>query len=133
MQKNFRHDPQNAVEKVVDDLLAQEQFGERWGRHWLDIARYGESTGREVNLTFSDAWRYRDYVIDSFNDDKPYDRFVQEQIAGDLLPVNTDEQWSENLIATGFLAMGPKTLAEQNGRQFRLDLIDEQVLSLIHI
>ena len=127
MQKNFRHDPQTAVEKVVDDLLAQEQFGERWGRHWLDIARYGESTGREVNLTFSDAWRYRDYVIDSFNDDKPYDRFVQEQIAGDLLPVNTDEQWSENLIATGFLAMGPKTLAEQNGRQFRLDLIDEQV------
>ena len=67
--------------------------------HWLDIARYGESTGREVNITFPNAWRYRDYVIDSFNDDKPYDRFIQEQIAGDLLPVKTDEQWAENIVA----------------------------------
>ncbi len=127
MKNSFRRNPQAAIEKVVDDLLGSEQYGERWGRHWLDIARYGESTGREVNLTYSDAWRYRDYVIDSFNEDKPYDRFLQEQIAGDLLPVTTDEQWAENLVATGFLAMGPKTLAEQNGRQFRLDLIDEQV------
>ncbi len=127
MNKNFRRDPKAAIEKVVDELLEQEQFGERWGRHWLDIARYGESTGREVNVTYSNAWRYRDYVIDSFNADKPYDEFVQEQIAGDLLPIKSDEDWAENLIATGFLAMGSKALAEQNGRQFRLDLIDEQV------
>jgi cytochrome c553 len=127
MKKNFEREPRVAVSKVVDELLESDQYGERWGRHWLDIARYGESTGREVNITFPNAWRYRDYVIDSFNDDKPYDQFVQEQIAGDLLPVNNDEKWSENLVATGFLALGPKTLTEQNGRQFRLDLIDEQV------
>ena len=127
MNKDFRRDPKAAIEKVVDELLKQQQFGERWGRHWLDVARYGESSGREINVTYAHAWRYRDYVIDSFNADKPYDEFVQEQIAGDLLPISSDEDWAENLVATGFLAMGPKALAEQNGRQFRLDLIDEQV------
>jgi hypothetical protein len=127
MKDSFNRDPETAIAKLVDELLATDQFGERWGRHWLDVARYGESSGREVNLTFPDAWRYRDYVIDSFNSDKPFDRFIQEQIAGDLFPVKTDEQWAENLTATGFLAIGPKTLSEQNGRQFQLDLVDEQV------
>lgn len=127
MKKSYQRDPRNAVAMLVDELLDTPQFGERWGRHWLDVARYGESSGREVNMTFPHAWRYRDYVIDSFNNDKPYDRFIQEQIAGDLLPAKTDEQWAENLTATGFLALGPKTLSEQNGRQFRLDLVDEQV------
>ncbi len=108
-------------------MLEQDQFGERWARHWLDLVRYAESTGREVNMTQPYAWRYRDYVIKSFNQDKPYDRFVQEQIAGDLLPVKTDEQWAENLIATSFLAMGSKSLNEQNGAQFRMDLADEQL------
>ena len=83
----WKQDPDNAISHVVDQLLEKDQFGERWGRHWLDVARYAESTGREVNMTYPHAWRYRDYVIDSFNDDKPFDRFVQEQIAGDLLPV----------------------------------------------
>lgn len=127
MKKKFERNPRTAIATMVDELLDSPQFGERWGRHWLDVARYGESSGREINMTFPDAWRYRDYVIDSFNNDKPYDRFVREQIAGDLLPVKTDKQWSENLTATGFLALGPKTLSEQNGRQFRLDLVDEQV------
>ncbi len=126
-KSEYKKDPRAAIEKVVDDLLARKEFGERWGRHWLDLARYAESTGKEVNITFPNAWRYRDYVIDSFNKDKPYDRFVQEQIAGDLLPASSDAQWAESLTATGFLAMGPKTLTEQNGRQFHLDLIDEQV------
>jgi len=75
-----------AAERVVDRLLASPQFGERWGRHWLDVARYGESTGKERNVPYPVAWRYRNYVIDSFNADKPYDRFVTEQVAGDLLP-----------------------------------------------
>ena len=126
-EKQWKKDKDQAVEKVVDALLDRPEFGERWGRHWLDVARYAESSGKEQNLTYPHAWRYRDYVIDSFNDDKPYDRFVQEQVAGDLLPVKTDEQWAENLVATGFLAIGPKTLTEQNGRQFELDLIDEQI------
>ncbi len=116
-----------AIARVVDRLLEKEQFGERWGRHWLDVARYGESTGREVNMTYPHAWRYRDYVIDSFNADKPFDRFIQEQIAGDRLPAKTDEQWAENLIATSFLAIGSKNVNEQNRVQFAADLADEQI------
>src|SRR5262249_43082379 len=72
--------------KVVDRLLASPHFGERWGRHWLDVARYADSNGKDENLTFHQAYRYRDYVIDSFNRDKPFNRFVLEQVAGDLLP-----------------------------------------------
>ena len=118
---------ETAVQKVVDDLLSREQFGERWGRHWLDVVRYAESTGRTVNMTYPHAWRYRDYVIDSFNEDKPFDQFVQEQIAGDLLSVDTDEEWAEHLVATTFLAIGSKNVNEQNRIQFRADLIDEQI------
>jgi hypothetical protein len=125
--KAYKADPQVAISSLVDALLQRPQFGERWGRHWLDVARYAESTGKEVEITFPHAWRYRDYVIDSFNADKPYDRFIQEQVAGDLLPVENDAQWNQNLIATGFLALGPKSLAEQNPRQFRADLVDEQI------
>ncbi|MEQ1826961.1 MAG: PSD1 and planctomycete cytochrome C domain-containing protein [Pirellula sp.] len=125
--RSYKSEPATAVSSLVDALLDRPQFGERWGRHWLDVARYAETTGKEVETTFPHAWRYRDYVFDSFNADKPYDRFIQEQIAGDLLPVKDDKQWTENLIATGFLALGPKSLAEQNPRQFRADLIDEQI------
>jgi hypothetical protein len=126
-QKKWSVSPDTAIAWVVDRLLEKPQFGERWGRHWLDVARYAESTGREVNMTFPHAWRYRDYVIDSFNEDKPFDRFVQEQIAGDLLPVDDDEKWSENLVATSFLALGTKNVNENNGRQFAADLVDEQI------
>lgn len=80
--------------------------------HRLDVARYAESAGKEVDLSFPNAWRYRDYVIDVFNSDKPYDEFIREQIAGDLLPAKTNEEWAEHLIATGFLA-GPKALIQQ--------------------
>ncbi len=126
-QSKWKQSPEEAIADVVDRLLESPQFGERWGRHWLDVARYAESTGRGVNMTFPQAWRYRDYVIDSFNDDKPFNRFVQEQLAGDLLPVKTDEQWTENLIATTFLAIGAKNLNEQNRVQFAADLVDEQI------
>ena len=94
-------------EKLVDELLKSPRFGERWGRHWLDVARYAESNGRESNLTFPHAWRYRDYVIDAVNGDVPYDRFIAEQIAGDLLPAKDDAERARLLIATGFLRMGP--------------------------
>ncbi|MCM8538359.1 MAG: PSD1 and planctomycete cytochrome C domain-containing protein [Lentisphaeraceae bacterium] len=123
----YRKNPNLAVVQVVDRLLESPQFGERWGRHWLDLARYAESTGNGVNTPFPYAWRYRDYVIKSMNDDKPYDQFVREQIAGDLIKVKSDEEWEQNLIATGFLAMGPKNLADQDRRQFEADLIDEQI------
>ena len=123
----WRKDPVAAYRAKVDELLARPQFGERWGRHWLDVARYAESSGKEINMTYPHAWRYRDYVIDSFNEDKPYDQFVREQVAGDLLEIESDEDWQENLIATGFLALGPKGLNERNPRQFALDLADEQI------
>lgn len=123
----WRRDPEAAVRREIDRLLESPRFGERWGRHWLDVARYAESSGKEVDVTFPHAWRYRDYVIDSLNRDKPYDEFVREQIAGDLLPAADDAEWAEHLVATGFLAIGPKTLTEQNPLQFRADLIDEQI------
>ncbi|MBM79829.1 MAG: hypothetical protein CMJ78_04460 [Planctomycetaceae bacterium] len=123
----WKRNADKAIADVVDRSLARDQYGERWGRHWLDVVRYAESTGREVNMTYPQAWRYRDYVIDSFNEDKPFDRFVQEQIAGDLLPVKTDEQWAENLVATTFLAIGPKNVNEQNPVQFAADVADEQI------
>ncbi|HYF36890.1 MAG TPA: DUF1549 domain-containing protein, partial [Prosthecobacter sp.] len=75
----------DAVKRVVDMYLDSPRFGERWGRHWLDVARYAESSGKEVNILYPHAWRYRDYVIDAFNRDKPYDQFLKEQIAGDLM------------------------------------------------
>lgn len=123
----WAQDPEAAMSTAVDYMLASPKFGERWGRHWLDIVRYAESTGREVNMPYPQAWRYRDYVIDSFNNDKPYDRFLKEQLVGDLLPSQTRAQKQEQLIATGYLAMGPKTLNERNPRQFEADLIDEQI------
>ena len=123
----YTKDPDGAVAQAVDYLLGTKQFGERWGRHWLDIARFAESNGRELNSTYPQAWRYRDWVIDAFNDDKPYDRFIMEQLAGDLLKAETDEEWANNLIATGFLAIGPKTLTDQDRRQFAADLVDEQI------
>ena len=116
-----------AIAEKVDELLARPQFGERWGRHWLDVARYAESSGKSVNVTYPHAWRYRNFVFDSFNEDKPYDEFVRQQIAGDLLAVKSDEEWQANLIATGFLAMGTKGLNERNPRQFRMDVVDEQI------
>ncbi|WP_047817334.1 PSD1 and planctomycete cytochrome C domain-containing protein [Rhodopirellula islandica] len=116
-----------AIESKVDELLDSPRFGERWGRHWMDVARYAESCGNSTNNTYPHAWRYRDYVIDSFNADTPYDRFIAEQVAGDLLPVKTDEQWQRNLIATGFLAIGTKNLVERNPRQVQADIVDEQI------
>jgi hypothetical protein len=117
----------DAFTKVVDRLLGSAQFGEKWGRHWLDVARYAESTGKDINLAFPNAWRYRDYVIAAFNKDKPYDQFLREQLAGDLLPAKNDKQRAEQLIATGFLAMGTKSVNQANSRQFALDLADEQI------
>ena len=116
-----------AFETVVDRLLASKRFGERWGRHWLDIARYGESTGRTRNFPFTFAWRYRDYVIDSFNSDKPYDQFLKEQVAGDLLAKKNPDNKRDHLVATGFLAMGSKDLNERNREQYLMDNIDDQI------
>jgi hypothetical protein len=117
----------DAYAKVVDRLLASPRFGERWARHWLDVARYADSVGRGRNYAFPFAWRYRDWVIDAFNLDLPYDRFVRTQIAGDLLPAADTAERNRNLIATGFLTLGSHDLVEQNPAVFRMDVIDEQI------
>ena len=109
-----------AFASVVDRLLASPRFGERWGRHWLDVVRYGESTGKERNIPYRYAWRYRNYVIDAFNADKPYDRFIVEQLAGDLLPSKNAAEHDKLLIATGFLAIGPKGVNTKNPEQFKI-------------
>ena len=125
--KHYAKDPQAAVGYAVEKLLETPQFGERWGRHWLDVARYGESTGQAANFAYPHAWRYRDWVIAAFNKDLPYDQFIRAQLAGDLLPVETYRQSADNRIATGFLAIGPKSVSERNRRQFQMDLVDEQI------
>ena len=94
-----------AFERVVERLLASRQYGERWGRHWLDLVRYSDTAGDAGDFPVPEAYKYRNYVIDSFNSDKPYDVFVREQIAGDLLPYDNDDQRWEQTIATGYVAI----------------------------
>lgn len=122
----LKDDSPDAFAKVVDQLLRSPRFGERWARHWLDVARFAESSGK-TNFAYPQAWRYRDWTINSFNADKPYDQFVREQIAGDLLPADNDAQRADQLIATGFLALGSKAHDAENRGQFVLDVIDEQI------
>ena len=117
----------DAFVRVVDRLLASPRYGERWGRHWLDVARYADSNGYDENVCHGNAWRYRDYVVSALNGDKPFDRFVVEQLAGDLLPFDSQAQQHEQLIATGFLSIGPKVLAETDQARMRMDIIDEQL------
>ena len=122
-------DGERAVASLVDRLLAAPQFGERWGRHWLDVARYAESNGNDGlsrNATFPHAWRYRDYCIAAFNQDLPYDRFLAEQIAGDLLPSDSSGQRDRRLIATGFLALAAKPAKAMN-QNFDMDVVADQI------
>jgi hypothetical protein len=115
-----------AYEQLVDELLASPHFGERWGRHWLDVVRFAESLTLR-GFILPEAWRYRDYVIESFNRDRPYDDFLKEQIAGDLLPADSIETRQRQQIATTFLALGNTNLEEQDKRQLDMDVVDEQL------
>lgn len=118
----------SAYEKVVDRLLNSRHYGEHWGRHWLDIVRFAESTANDANAVMRFAWRYRNYVIDAFNQDLPYDQFLIEQLAGDLLPPTEDIALNtRRVIATGYLMIGPKALAETDKEQSRLDIVDDQI------
>lgn len=115
------------IETLVERLLASQHFGETWGRHWLDLARYSESTGGGRSALLPVAWRYRNYVIDAFNQDLPFNQFVREQIAGDLLPAQDDDQRARQLIATAFLVLGPKNLDLQDKELLRMNTVDEQI------
>jgi len=116
----------DAYARLVDRLLASPHFGERWGRHWLDVVRYAESITLR-GFVFHEAWRYRDYVIETFNADVPFDMFIREQIAGDLLPATSYRQQQRHAIATTFLTLGNNNLEDQDKGKLRMDVVDEQL------
>ena len=114
----------DAWERLIDKLLASPHYGERWGRHWLDVARYADSSGFEQDYDRPNAWRYRDYVIRAFNQDKPYDVFLKEQFAGDELDARSDETF----IATGFLRAGPRVaFREKDNPERRYEYLDDLI------
>lgn len=115
-----------ATERLIDRLLASPHFGERWGRHWLDVVRYAESLTLR-GFIFPEAWRYRDYVIEQFNEDRPFDQFLREQLAGDLLASTSVAERQRQTIATTFWALGNTNLEEQDKRQLDMDVVDEQI------
>ena len=120
-------DRPDSWERLIDVLLASPHYGERYGRHWLDVARYADSGGFEYDVHRPNAWRYRDYVIRSFNADKPYDQFLTEQLAGDEM----DGQTHDSLIATGFLRAGPRVLfREKDNPERRFDYLDDVVSAI---
>ena len=119
---------EQAFARVIDRLLNSPHYGERWGRHWLDVARYADSNGLDENVAHGNAWRYRDYVVQSLNSDKPYNEFLIEQLAGDQLDSGDDISLRhQRLIATGFLVLGPKVLAEVDKAKLEMDIVDEQI------
>ena len=120
------HSP-DAFAKVVDRLLRSPQYGEKWGRHWLDVARYSDSNGLDENIALGTAWRYRDYVVQSINADKPFDQFLTEQLAGDLLEATDLTTRREHTTATAFLNLGAKVLAEPDKEKLTMDVVDEQI------
>lgn len=123
-QDEFNRRPDGAsLDQVIDRLLARSAYGERWARHWLDVARYAETNGYERDAAKPHAWRYRDYVIRSFNNDKPYNHFILEQIAGDELP----DVSAETLIATGFNRLGPWDDEPADPETDRFDQLDDVV------
>ena len=125
-----KDDSELAFEKVVNRLLKSPAFGERWGRHWLDLTSYADSLGQGRRIPAREAWRYRDYVINAFNSDKPYDRFVQEQVSGDVLPWKTDPQRREQVVATGFLVIGPWAVVDADKEKLRMEVVDHQINTL---
>ncbi len=117
----------DAWPRLIEKLLASPQYGERWGRHWLDLARYADSNGFEHDFDRPNAWRYRDYVIRAFNEDKPYDTFLREQLAGDEIPQVTND----SLIATGFLRSYAKVgYREKDNPEFRFEYLDDMIATV---
>ncbi|MCX7399711.1 MAG: DUF1553 domain-containing protein [Planctomycetales bacterium] len=126
----IRDNSPRACETVVDRLLDSRGFGERWARHWMDLTGYADMIGTSNSVFAEHAWRYRDYLIDAFNEDKPFDRFIREQIAGDLLTASSPQEQAENMIATGFLMVGDIEIVEPDKPKMEADHIDTQVNKL---
>jgi hypothetical protein len=126
----YEQDPQQAIESLVDRLLASPHFGERWGRHWLDLVRYAESRGHEFDYNIPNAFEYRDYVIRALNADVPYDQFVTEHIAGDLVPEprrHPEHGGNESILGTGFWFLGEWIHSPVDIRKDECDRIDNQI------
>ena len=117
----------SSFEAVVDKLLSSPAFGERWARHWLDLTGYADQIGTSNNVFAEHAWRYRDYVINAFNNDKRFDQFIREQVAGDLLPADSPLKRAENITATGFLVLGDVEIVAVDKLKMEMDLVDQQV------
>ena len=120
----------HAIETLIERLLASPRFGERWARHWLDLVRYAETFGHEFDYPIEHAWQYRDYVIRALNADVPYDQFITEQIAGDLLPDprrHPTEKFNESIIGTGFWFFGEQVHAPVDVLQHEAERVDNQI------
>ena len=117
-------DAPDAFERVVDKLLASPHYGERWGRHWLDVARYADTAGNPPDFPVPQAYRYRNWVIDAFRRDLPYDQFVREQVAGDLMGGDTDQQRADRIVATGYLALHRRFFGSAEGNADHLEIED---------
>jgi hypothetical protein len=122
-----KDDSPEAQARVVDRLLGSRAYGERWARHWLDLTGYADQVGTSNSVFAEHAWRYRDYLIDALNADKPFDRFLREQIAGDLLPYDSPEERAASLVATGFLVLGDVEIVNPDKLKMETDHIDQQV------
>ena len=127
---SWQANPDRAIADTTDELLASPRFGERWGRHWLDVTRFAESSGGGRSLMFPHAWRFRDYVIASFNGDKPFDQIIREHIAGDLLPFDSDAQHDDQVTGVGYLTLGPTNYEQQDKELLRMEVVDEQIDTL---
>ena len=131
LQARWLSDPSHRQwRRIVEQLLASPGFAEHWARHWMDLARYSDSNGSDFNATFHEAWRYREYLIRSFATDRPIDHFIRQQIAGDLLPADSDSERYDNVVATTFLMLGTKMLSERDKAKLELDVVDEQIDTL---
>lgn len=128
MRTRWRSDPSSHQwSKLVDELLASQEFAEHWARHAMDVARYADSNGGDFNATFHDAWRYRDYLVRHIAQDTPIDQMIRHQIAGDLMPFESDAARRDQLVAVTFLMLGTKMLSERNKAKLTMDVVDEQI------
>ncbi|OYP39221.1 xanthan lyase [Rhodopirellula sp. MGV] len=126
-QKWLASPDQSTWREIVDQLIDSRAFAQHWARHWMDVARYADSNGSDFNATYHDAWRYREYLIDSFDQDRPLDEMIRQHVAGDLMDADSDRQRYDNMVATTFLMLGPKMLSERDKPKLIMDVVDDQI------
>lgn len=124
---NYSQNPNKAISDLIDELMDSKAYGERWARHWMDVVRYADVSGTTMPKPYKHAWKYRDYLVNSFNQDKPFDQFVKEQIAGDLLSYKNKDEAKQGKIATGYLAFSHVISADRDKERLKMDTIDEQL------